>query len=413
MRRKRLSFLMLATFLSAGYVCTMPMDIQASTKQLIKSESIMQAELKDKLEGKTEKKEKKKEKKESVSMVYGTTQTTITTATTKGKERNYVEVAVVDENENQEKDSFVVIERQEDESPWLFRDLDEMSLYDENLIPLMDTSEDSLDLNASSITVVMADSVKETKIPVEYVAYCYEIAKQYHLPPELIIAIIESESSGHPLSISSSGACGLMQIMPNWHMQRMQRLGVEDIFDPYGNILLGTDYMKQLITSYKNLEMALMRYNGTGQDTAYELLSNDSATPYAIRIVNRMYELEYLHGTAGELYQLDLESVDVEPEQMPEPEQVPEPEIMAMDLKNTSKSEEKDESKKKDSKDKSDKRDEDVKEKKPTVEVGIKEVIEESKPIKEEPSIELGKEENDSDSSEDTIVNNEEIIVEQ
>ena len=63
---------------------------------------------------------------------------------------------------------------------------------------------------------VYAES-RETYINEEYVEYAEEIGKQYNIAPELIISMIEAESSGRWNIISEDGAIGLMQIVPKYH----------------------------------------------------------------------------------------------------------------------------------------------------------------------------------------------------
>jgi soluble lytic murein transglycosylase-like protein len=57
-------------------------------------------------------------------------------------------------------------------------------------------------------------------------------ASTYHVPLELVEAVIEVESSWNPYAISSKGAEGLMQLMPATAV----RFGVYDRFDIEENI---------------------------------------------------------------------------------------------------------------------------------------------------------------------------------
>ena len=71
---------------------------------------------------------------------------------------------------------------------------------------------------------------EETDIPEEYQNYCMEIGKQYHICPELLMAMIEQESSGRADVVNETGDTGLLQVNPKWHKERMERLGV---YKPY------------------------------------------------------------------------------------------------------------------------------------------------------------------------------------
>lgn len=117
-----------------------------------------------------------------------------------------------------------------------------------------------------------------------------EIASQYQICPELIEAIIERESRGISDIYASEGSYGLMQVYKRWHIDRMARLGVTDLFDEYSNILVGTDYLNNLTEIYgDDLYLVLGKYNG--QSDCAEGVPNE----YAQVIIDRAAELEQLH----------------------------------------------------------------------------------------------------------------------
>lgn len=132
----------------------------------------------------------------------------------------------------------------------------------------------------------------ETYIAEEYVEYATEIGEQYNIAPELIIAIIETESSGRPGIISEDNAVGLMQIIPNYHTERMERLGVTNIYDPYSNILVGVDYLSELANKYDDLPTVLMCYNMGEYGTAIERSENGEWSDYAKKIMKRLQILQ-------------------------------------------------------------------------------------------------------------------------
>ncbi len=123
-------------------------------------------------------------------------------------------------------------------------------------------------------------------------AYCEEIGRQYGICPELLEAIMESESSGNPKA--ENGNCkGLMQINVKYHQNRMSRLGVTDIYDARSNILLAADYLAELFMEYGDMGTVLMMYNGSRN--ALDRGVQADYTEYAEKIIRRSEQLERLH----------------------------------------------------------------------------------------------------------------------
>jgi soluble lytic murein transglycosylase-like protein len=81
------------------------------------------------------------------------------------------------------------------------------------------------------------------------------------LHPALIHSIVAAESAYRPDAVSSKGAVGLMQLMP----ETARELQVEDRRDPAQNLRGGTSYLKQLLERYAGkkdqLARALAAYN--------------------------------------------------------------------------------------------------------------------------------------------------------
>lgn len=139
-----------------------------------------------------------------------------------------------------------------------------------------------------NITVEAAQSQKE-----EWEDYIEIVATEYNICPELIEAVIERESSWRPDAVN--GPCiGLMQINPEYHAERMERLGVEDLLDPYDNILVGTDFLAELAREYDDLYAVLMYYNA-GYDGLRAWRAGEYSD-YAIEVAARSAELERTHG---------------------------------------------------------------------------------------------------------------------
>ena len=103
--------------------------------------------------------------------------------------------------------------------------------------------------------------------------YIFNLCEKYEIAPEIVIAIIERESNYDTYAVGDNGeSVGLMQIQEHNHYDRIERLGVTNLFDAIDNVEVGVDYLAQCITrNGGNLEMALIAYNAgqSGAETNY------------------------------------------------------------------------------------------------------------------------------------------------
>jgi soluble lytic murein transglycosylase-like protein len=76
--------------------------------------------------------------------------------------------------------------------------------------------------------------------------------------PALVKAIVANESAFDPLATSSTGAAGLMQLMPATAAEN----GVRDAYDPAQNVAGGTRYFAALLQRFNgDVPTALAAYN--------------------------------------------------------------------------------------------------------------------------------------------------------
>lgn len=122
-----------------------------------------------------------------------------------------------------------------------------------------------------------------------------QITEIYPICPELIQALIFYESSNQSDIISKYGDIGYMQVNPKWQSDRMDKLGVSNLYDGYSNILVGTDYLYDMCVEHEDVAVALMAYN-MGSDKAVELAEAGVISDYARKILDLSHELEILHG---------------------------------------------------------------------------------------------------------------------
>ena len=120
-----------------------------------------------------------------------------------------------------------------------------------------------------------------------YDGYIREAAQLYQLPEALIRAVIRQESDFNAWSVSTSGALGLMQLLPS----TAQSMTVVDPFDPRQNVLGGTRYLRVLANTFNgDLVLTLAAYNaGTGAVIRYGAVPPFEETQNYVRQVLRYY----------------------------------------------------------------------------------------------------------------------------
>jgi soluble lytic murein transglycosylase-like protein len=104
-------------------------------------------------------------------------------------------------------------------------------------------------------------------------------ATQAELPPDLVAAVILQESGGDASAYSTSGAVGLMQVMPRDGLAAeftcingpcfASRPTVEELQEPGYNVEYGTKMLAGLITKLGSLRDALKAYGPMDMDYSY------------------------------------------------------------------------------------------------------------------------------------------------
>ena len=95
-------------------------------------------------------------------------------------------------------------------------------------------------------------------------------ARNYDVDPALLAAVIYQESKFKADARSSSGAIGLMQLLPDTAKGIALHTGgsgfrVADLYDPEINVRYGAWYLRHLMRKYADERTALAAYNA-GQD---------------------------------------------------------------------------------------------------------------------------------------------------
>ena len=105
-----------------------------------------------------------------------------------------------------------------------------------------------------------------------FIHLAYSAGQMTKVDPLLILAVMAVESSFNPIAESVMGAKGLMQIIPEFHQDKLTATpGIEvNALDPEINILAGARVLREYVTrSGEDLVGALRLYGGTGQDPAH------------------------------------------------------------------------------------------------------------------------------------------------
>lgn len=109
-----------------------------------------------------------------------------------------------------------------------------------------------------TFTCLIASFSSGAQLKDKYNSLIRSISQKYRVESKLIHSIIRAESNYNRWAVSSKGALGLMQLMPDTAVQ----YGVKNVFDPRDNIEGGVKYLKDLIRLFSGrTDLVLAAYN--------------------------------------------------------------------------------------------------------------------------------------------------------
>lgn len=109
---------------------------------------------------------------------------------------------------------------------------------------------------------------------VRIVSAAGDASRQTGLARTLILAVIAVESSFNCMAVSAAGARGLMQVRPQAHPQKVDKVGGElMLHDVDAGIQVGTRILLEYQRSTGNLAAALARYSGAAHNYAAKVMA--------------------------------------------------------------------------------------------------------------------------------------------
>jgi soluble lytic murein transglycosylase len=115
--------------------------------------------------------------------------------------------------------------------------------------------------------------------PVQYGAYVHDAAERYGVDPYLVAAVIKAESGYDPQAVSSAGAVGLMQLMPDtadWivTLKGWRGPATPELTSPGDNVQLGACYLAYLEDAFGGDDTASLAAYNAGEGTVREWMKS-------------------------------------------------------------------------------------------------------------------------------------------
>lgn len=137
------------------------------------------------------------------------------------------------------------------------------------------------------VAVGVLPLLEQKLYPKKYEAFVEKYAEEFDVPEALVYAVIHTESNFDASAVSSAGANGLMQLIPETMTWLSKKLGEKEptghILDPETNIKYGTCYLRYLYDKFGDWNTALAAYNaGHGRVSGW--LEDESYTDDGISL---------------------------------------------------------------------------------------------------------------------------------
>ncbi|HWS23976.1 MAG TPA: transglycosylase SLT domain-containing protein [Anaerolineales bacterium] len=146
---------------------------------------------------------------------------------------------------------------------------------------MMDSMLNAIGYSEDVMRVNLPKYLTKMVFPIHFYSQINSAAAKYNLDPYILASIVWQESAFDPNATSSSGALGLLQIMPATGQDIANRSGLvsnyttESLYDPDKNLLLGAYYLNSNLNYLSNdIFAALAGYNaGPGNAMIWKSLA--------------------------------------------------------------------------------------------------------------------------------------------
>ena len=147
-------------------------------------------------------------------------------------------------------------------------------------------------LCAAFLISISPDKCLSEKWPPVITQYALPIlswGQYYNVHPDLIAAVILSESSGYTNVVHENGIVGLMGVMSSANPDFPNRSSAEALLDPNINIRDGTYILSLLIERYKgDVRLSLAVYNCGEDKVSRNACGSGAGTNYADKIIVKL-----------------------------------------------------------------------------------------------------------------------------
>ena len=115
------------------------------------------------------------------------------------------------------------------------------------------------DFKTEATSVSRYSTLNQSKLT-HLMIYMWGLCEEYQVPFDIVKAVVDTESDWKHKAVSTSGAIGLMQVLPNTSMAEFNTPG-SSLYDPYVNVTVGIKYLSKLHQRFNDWNKTLTAYS--------------------------------------------------------------------------------------------------------------------------------------------------------